>query len=97
MLHQVGVSFVLYCDARKHKIKKKKNEIVYVHAKVNLVTLVPVVGRVPRDTALPPVHKTGSFSQLDRRDMRGTVRLCSGGLRRAGPGCIVLHCNVMRG
>ena len=23
MLHQVGVSFDLYCDARKHKIKKK--------------------------------------------------------------------------
>ena len=25
MLHQVGVSFDLYYDARKHKIKKNKN------------------------------------------------------------------------
>ena len=29
MLHQVGVSFDLYCDARKHKIKKKTDHILY--------------------------------------------------------------------
>jgi len=26
VLHQVGVSFDLYCDARKHKIKKKNSK-----------------------------------------------------------------------
>ena len=30
MLHQVGVSFVLYYDARKHKIKKKLCEYIIV-------------------------------------------------------------------
>ena len=29
MLHQVGVSFDLYYDARKHKIKKKRQFILY--------------------------------------------------------------------
>ena len=29
MLHQVGVSFDLYYDARKHKIKKKKQLKLY--------------------------------------------------------------------
>jgi len=30
VLHQVGVSFDLYCDARKYKIKKESDTVTYI-------------------------------------------------------------------
>jgi len=57
---------------------------------VNVGTVLPVLGRVPRETPLPPVLRTSSFFQVDRR-------LCGGGFRRMRSGCVVLYCNLIRG
>ena len=38
MLHQVGVSFDLYYDARKHKIKKKLSSVAPRWTIINLIS-----------------------------------------------------------
>ena len=54
MLHQVGVSFDLYYDARKHKIKKNRFEFLSLSRKICTSSVAPSTKRHKRALQVSP-------------------------------------------